>query len=548
MKQKLFFFRKHSFSDRAIFSLNLLFLFFFFTLFTARAQPELDWTKCYGGSGEDDFHSMLKDVDNTIIALGESNSPDGMVKGHHGWSDVWFCKINLLGDTLWTARCFGGDKDDVGEAIVRADNGGYVIAGWTASQDNGDVSGFHGDGDVWLFNTDSTGENLIWQNCIGGTDGEFAYDVMKTSDGNLVVVGETRSVDGDIPDHIGNMDFLVVKTDAGGNIKWIHCFGGTHHDEAYAVCETYDGAYAITGYTQSNDIDVSGNHNEGTKDVWLIKVDSTGNLLWGKCYGGTKDDWAKSIIATPDSGFILLGSAASNDGDVTGWHRDITPPDYWVIKVDKDGNILWNQCYGGTKWDEGFAIQQKNNGGYLLSGYTYSSDGDVTGKISPSTSNSDYWVASIDETGTLEWNVCIGSTAHDFGYDILEMDDGSVIVGGSTIGGYPWEGEFGNGYTNDFGIAKLSSGLIINENAQKQAFTLYPVPAGEKLFLHFQQEITEPVTVKIYSSSGRLVFHKKMMPSGRKLVIPLQNENAGIYYLSIHFQGNVYTKSFVKYK
>ena len=159
-----------------------------------------------------------------------------------------------------------------------------------------------------------------------------------------------------------------------GDIEWQKCLGGTNTDIANSIQQTSDGGFIVAGYTFSNDGDVSGNH--GGSDALVVKLNSSGDIEWQKCLGGTSWDEAYSIQQTSNSGFIVAGKTNSNNGDVSGNHGG---DDYWVVKLNSLGDIEWQKCLGGTSWDVAYTIQQTSDGGFIVAGYTHSNDGDVSG-------------------------------------------------------------------------------------------------------------------------------------------------------------------------
>jgi hypothetical protein len=185
--------------------------------------------------------------------------------------------------------------------------------------------------DYWVVKLDGSG-NLQWQKCLGGTVGEEAWSAQQTADGGYIFAGRSESNNGDVTGNHGINDYWVVKLDGSGNLQWQKCLGGTNTDDAHSVQQTADGGYMVAGRTWSNDGDVTGNHDTTGQysDYWLVKLDSSGNLQWQKCLGGTYNDQAYSVQQTADGGYMVAGSTDSNDGDVTGNHGGA---DYWVVKL-----------------------------------------------------------------------------------------------------------------------------------------------------------------------------------------------------------------------
>ena len=180
------------------------------------------------------------------------------------------------------------------------------------------------------------------------------------------------------------------------NIEWAKCYGGTGFDMANSVQQTTDGGYIIAGSSTSTDGDVHGNHSTYIADFWIVKLNVNGDTLWTKCYGGSDRDFAQSIQQTTDDGYIVAGETFSTDGDVHGNHDTTnTNPDWWILKLDANGDTIWTRCYGGTDLDLAQSIQQTTDGGYIVAGETFSTDGDVHGR----TCDQNCWILKLDING-----------------------------------------------------------------------------------------------------------------------------------------------------
>ncbi len=187
-------------------------------------------------------------------------------------------------------------------------------------------------------------------------------------------------------------------------IQWEKALGGTGYDYATSIVQTSDGGYIVAGYSYSNDGDVTGNH--GSADYWVVKLDNTGSISWQKSLGGSGDDEAASIVQTSDGGYIMAGSSNSNDGDVTGNHGSY---DCWVVKLDNTGSVSWQKSLGGTGGDLASSVEQTSDGGYIVAGQSYSTDGDVTGNHGVA----DCWVVKLDDTGSISWQKSLGGSNAD---------------------------------------------------------------------------------------------------------------------------------------
>jgi len=383
--------------------------------------PGTKWQKCLGGSRRDGAFCVQQTSDGGYIVAGAADSNDGDVSGNHGSFDYWLVKLDSAGDMQWQ-RCLGGSGLDYAQSVQQTSDGGYIVAGYTSSND-GDVSGNHDYEDGWLVKIDNAG-TMQWQRCLGGSGNDYAQSVQQTSDGGYIVAGYTNSNDGDVISNHGSLDYWLVKLDSAGTMQWQKCLGGSGWDEANSVQQTSDGGYIVAGYTDSNDGDVSGNH--GGYDCWLTKLDRAGTMQWQKCLGGSGRDIARSILETSDGGCIVAGYTNSIDGDVGGNHGN---NDCWLVKLDRAGKLQWQKCLGGSGWDEANSVQETSDGGYIVAGYTDSSDGDVSGNHGCY----DYWLVRLDRSGELQWQKCLGGSGLDEANSVQETSDGGYIVAGTTF-------------------------------------------------------------------------------------------------------------------
>jgi hypothetical protein len=226
------------------------------------------------------------------------------------------------------AKTYGGTYWDFASSVQQTSDGGYIVAGYA--------------GDIFLIKTDANG-NVQWTKTYGGTGWDEASFVQQTSDGGYIVAGYAGG------------DIFLIKTDASGNIQWAKTYGGTYSEWASSVQQTSDGGYIVAGRTYS--------FGAGLDDIFLIKTDANGNIQWAKTYGGTNYDYAYSVQHTSDGGYIVAGSTESFGAG--GW-------DIFLIKTDANGNIIWAKTYGGTDWDFASSVQQTSDGGYIVAGYTLS--------------------------------------------------------------------------------------------------------------------------------------------------------------------------------
>ena len=381
-------------------------------------SPSLQWQKCLGGIGYDQAQSIQPTTDGGYIMAGWTDSADGDVTGNHGSQDAWGVKISNTGSVQWQ-KVLGGTGSDYSTSIQPTPDGGYIVAGWTSSTD-GDITGNHGGYDAWVVKLSSTG-SLQWQKALGGTADEYAESIQPTTDGGYIVAGYTLSNNGDVTGNHGNNDAWVVKLSSTGSLQWQKALGGTGYDSAFSIQPTTDGGYIVAGYTSSTDGDVTGNH--GNQDAWVVKISSTGGLQWQKALGGSATDQAFSMQSSPDGGYIIAGYSNSINGDVTGNHGS---QDVWVVKLNSTGSLQWQKALGGTSDDQAKSVQPTSDGGYIVAGITGSFDGNVTGNHG----GQDAWVVKLNSTGSLQWQKALGGTNGDYAKSIQPTPDGGCIVAG----------------------------------------------------------------------------------------------------------------------
>lgn len=393
-------------------------------------KGELDWIKSFGGSGNESAQAIVKTNDGGYAIIGHTSSIDGDISTKtQEENDYWFLKFDENNNLQWN-KTYGGSKDDIGQSLALTKDGGYILTGYSMSSD-GDASNNEGFHDNWIIKLDAQGV-LEWESSYGFSGHDHSYDILEASQGGYFFTGflDITSTRADGNTEKGNSltshgvgEFWGTKIDEDGSVQWRGYFGGTNNDRAHSAVQTSDGGFVMAGFTESEDYDIS--DTNGSYDFWVVKVDTFGNFVWEHSYGGEGIEVAYDIAKTSDNGFVIVGNTFSTDGDVLLNNGE---SDMWMIKLDEVGNMIWEQTYGGSQFDLAQAVIQSKDGGFIITGNAKSDD-------KHSTSNNgenDIWVVKTNAFGSLVWQKSFGGSGLDFGFDLVEKADGSILIIGES--------------------------------------------------------------------------------------------------------------------
>ena len=508
----------------------MCFIFIQFMLACGTGQVPFAWQKCYGGSWDENIADIKQTSDRGYIVVGSSNSTDGEVTADHDSSDdYWVVKIDTIGNIQWE-KCYGGSQIDGASSVLQTSDGGYIVAGETYSND-GDVAGNHDTTgifpDFWLIKLDSAG-SLKWQKCFGGIYADIAYSLTPTNDGGVVMGGITTSRDGDVNCNTGVADSLttawIIKIDTGGNLEWQQCYNSIWGDEGiYSVKRSKDNGFIAAGYAvyQAGAIVNPGDTANGSSDFLIIKLDSVGNTQWLKVYGGSNAETAYAVQQTNDDGYVVAGYTASDDKYVSGSHGGV---DYWVLKLDSDGRFMWQKCYGGSQYDQASCIIQTVDSGYLIGGTTQSNDGQVTGYFG----NTDGWLIKTDNLGNMLWEGCFGGSNYDGIASVIPANNNGYMAAGQTASN---DGEVsGNHGLFDFWVFKLGDSSITGlfDYSSKIFLSVFPNPTSDFLNVNASKlPLGHFYTIEICNIIGQNVLKQSLANSSS--IIPCTNWQAGLY-------------------
>jgi hypothetical protein len=346
------------------------------------------WDHTYGGADRDRAYSIVALADGGFAVAGKTYS-----KGAGGW-DMWVLRLDEASNVVWD-HTYGGAEWDYASSIVALADGGFAVAGSTRSKGAGGRN-------MWVLRLDEAG-NVVWDQTYGGAEWDYANSIVALSDGGFAVAGGTDSKGA------GYEDMWVLRLDEAGNVVWDHTYGGAMRDMANSIVALADGGFAVAGYTDGGVVS-----NQYVADMWVLRLDEAGNVLWDRTYGGGGLDEANSIVALSDGGFAVVGDTdfAAKGG-----------LDMWVLRLDEAGNVVWDRHYGGGyNYYSTNSIVALADGGFAVAGGT---DSKGAGK-------DDMWVLRLDEAGNVLWDHTYGGVGEDWADSIVALADGGFAVAGST--------------------------------------------------------------------------------------------------------------------
>ena len=510
-------------------------------------SQNINWQKTIGGGLEDKLNSIESTSDGGYILGGNSKSNISGDKNENsrGGYDYWVVKLDSLGELEWQ-KTIGGENDDYLFSVVQTVDRGFVLGGFSLSGISGNkTETSYGARDSWILKLDSIG-NIEWQKTIGGEGQDYTYAIHQTLDGGFILGGHSDSKDSGnvIKDSRGGSDYWIAKLNENGNIEWQKRYGGEGYEYIFSIQQTNDEGFILGGYSNS---DASGDKSENSRgffDYWIVKVDSQGNLEWENTIGGNQPEYLTSIIET-DDGYIALGESSSNiSGDKTENGRG--DRDYWIVKVSFDGTLDWQKTIGGNADDHARTIIPQDDGGYIVSGYSFS---DESGEKSENSfGDSDFWIIKIDDVGNIMWDKTWGGNMDD----VLIFESASqktnkdLIIAGTSSSNISGDKEENSKGLEDFWMLNLGGGINPSTNINELFFSnellIYPNPSINTIRL--SPTLRDIKSVNVYDVFGREVLRNGEMQILESLDISLLGN--GIYVLKVKTKEKEYTAKFVK--
>ena len=479
-------------------NLTLILLASIFLINSAFTQaPDTLWTHTYNITYVDWGYCVQQTSDGGFVATGYTENQIGN-------GDIFLLKTDANGNTSWT-KTWGTNWGEFGEDVKQTQDGGYIIVGGGSYQNSFGV---------WLLKTDSNGDT-VWTKHIGQyAREEWGYSLDKTSDGGYIIVGTTSLW--------GSGDIFLIKTTGSGDTLWTKTLGGTNREVGYSVQQTSDGGYIITGYTFS--------FGAGESDLWLVKTDVGGNLIWDKTYGGNGIERGHSVQQTLDGGYIITGITSSFSAGLE---------DGWLIKTDGNGDSLWTKTYGGVDTDWLVSLDQTNDGGYVLAGETYSFG----------VNSGDAWLIKTNGNGDTLWTKTFGGIIDDLGEYVQQTSDGGYILVGASS-------SFSSNNQKDIWLIRVKPDIsdINPDQLPTNNFQLgqnFPNPFNPITKIKYQISELSFVTLKVFGVLGNesTIIVNEETPSGSyEVEFNAATLPSGVYFYQLRAGKYIETKKMLLIK
>ncbi len=527
---------------------------FSFTEIVFAQQPVFvkKWDKRFGGPDIDWQFSICQSSNGSYILGGESYSTLGGDKTEpsRGSSDYWIVKVDSQGNKQWDKRFGGSGVEDLHVLLLTRENG-IILGGISNSNIGGDKSEpSRGGLDYWIVKTDSSGSKQ-WDRTYGGLQSENLWALQQTTDGGYILGGYSNSgIGGDKteenwdPSHIYD-DAWVVKVDSLGNKQWDKRLGGSNQDGLIGLVLADGGGYVLACYSASDSSGDKTENSRGFGDYWIVKIDSIGNKEWDKTFGGNNVEESPQITRTHDGGYLIGGSSYSGiGGDVT------SPGIQWFVKVDANGNKIWDKGYSGGV-GQGYSISLTKDGGFLIACETHGPQG--PDKSEPNLGPSQTWVIKTDSLGNKQWDKTIFTPDGGLFGKAIEANDGCYVVGLSVgkIGGYVTESNRDpSDSTNDYWVMKFCWEIPNSASApeQESGITVYPNPFTSDIAIAIQSENLSEVTFTISNIQGQVVFQKEEnnLANHYTKMLDLSYLPNGVYLVEVVVNGERMVRKVVK--
>jgi|GEM_PF-2003444 len=496
-----------------------LIIFCGFLSFSLSAQWNITQSQKIGELGDEDMNDLIALDNGNYLCAGFTSSATGIVTNNFGQTDFWLIEFNANHEIVWN-KTYGSPGSEEAFAIAKGTNSFYIVG--TTDTAFTDISGlptqinnFYGGIDIWLIEIDQQG-NLLQETTLGGSDDDQAKDILRLENGNLLILGESKSNDFNLTENKGSLDVWLVELDDDFNIIRQKNFGGTKSDGGAAMQLNDNGNLILACYATSDDGDVTS--NIGSRDVWLIELDEDWNITWQSNWGGTNAEGPNDFIILNNGDLAICAETGSSQ--LNNFHGLF---DFSIAVFDNTGNLKWDNCYGGSNADSPFQIIENSFGNLMVIGYTFSTNGDVNLFYAAS----DVWLMEANANdGTLLNRHTLGGNKFEEGSSIIETANGQYLIISNTdstdgdLGKNPKDGN------HDLWIATLQDESIAIENPNES-------PSIRYNFEHKTLQLLSqnPTEVQVFNAHGQLILSQKINVGNSQL--NLAHLNKGIYFAKL---------------
>ncbi|MGB4930939.1 MAG: T9SS type A sorting domain-containing protein [Chitinophagales bacterium] len=449
---------------KATLLLNLIICFHFIY----GQSPDIEWQNTIGSYSPDWVTTSILTDDGGYLVCGYTTGPPSGDKTAplYGVHDFWVVKLDNTGALEWQ-KSLGGNKNETLYTAIQLNDGSYLLGGSSLSNISGvktqNCNGGTTHGDGWLVKLSPTG-TILWDKVFGGPGEDYIRNITQSADGNCVLICYATIGAHAQKAEIGNgsYDCWIIKINTDGDIIWENTIGGAGSDFPMDIQSLNDGSLIVAAQSDSNISGDKTQNNKGGLDYWIFKLSSAGDILWQQTIGGDNYDYVVDVRSVGDyfyiGGYSISGMSGDKTEALTNNNRD-----FWIIKIDSVGNIIWDQAIGSLNIDYYTDINSTVDGGLIVCGYNNAGIGGD--KTEGNMGGNDFWIMKLNHNGEIVWDEVIGGSDNDFAYGIIQTPDNGYLISGSSksdISGDKTEDSemFLVGPFEDYWIVKLAADCI----------------------------------------------------------------------------------------
>lgn len=489
----------------------------------------------FGGSDGEGNSFILPATDSGYYLIGNSSSTD--IESINKVDNIYMYKLNSRLEVEWI-RAYGGSEYDKVKSVIRTDNNKIVLFGDSKSSD-GDIEKNLGYYDIFIMQLDLNG-NVEWSKSYGGSDRDYCATGISTQDGGFAIIGQTRSKDVTFKKNEGNHDVFLIKTNDIGEVEFVKMFATPKEDIATSLIETENGDLLLIAFSEGSFDSIN---NYGWNDAWIFRLNSNGEKLWTKNYGGKSHDLLHFIINDNNGGYILVGNS---DSEVSEQYRDKNSSDIWVINITENGEVIESTTFGSTFLDYGLSVTKSNNGDIYILGSIVRGDGDFRYIIG----DEDYLVMKLDTSLKVRWSKVFGGTKNEYPSSILISDNNSIVVSGQTQSNDVDITTKLSGYS-DFWVVKFDGESDIIQTDTSDAYFTIVDPTQTNIKQNKTDEPTvspnptnglvnlklvcgsKLINYSITNTEGENLFKSKKIVYENRLQLDLSEYPSGVYFVTV---------------